>query len=63
MLTANGTYELRVDLTDRSNRMTYALYKKFIVGDENSQYKLTINEYSGTAGMLTRFNEIANCTN
>ncbi|CAC5390295.1 ANGPT2 [Mytilus coruscus] len=44
ILTTNGKYELRVDLTDKNNKMTYALYKTFIVSDENSQYKLTIGD-------------------
>lgn len=50
ILTSNGKYELRVDLTATNNKMTYALYKTFTVGDENSQYRLTIGGYSGTAG-------------
>ncbi|CAC5390290.1 Fibrinogen-like protein A,Ryncolin-4,Angiopoietin-related protein 1,Ficolin-3,Ficolin-1-B,Techylectin-5A,Ficolin-2,Ryncolin-1,Tenascin-R,Ficolin-1,Fibrinogen C domain-containing protein 1-A,Tenascin-X,Tenascin-N,Ryncolin-3,Fibrinogen C domain-containing protein 1,Ryncolin-2,Angiopoietin-related protein 2,Ficolin-1-A,Tenascin,Fibrinogen C domain-containing protein 1-B,Angiopoietin-4 [Mytilus coruscus] len=49
ILTTNGKYELRVDLTDTKNKMTYALYKTFTVSDENSQYKLTIGVHSGTA--------------
>ncbi|XP_052090047.1 ryncolin-1-like isoform X2 [Mytilus californianus] len=48
ILTTNGKYELRVDLKDTYNWMTYALYKTFSVSDENSQYKLTIGGYSGT---------------
>ncbi|XP_063402248.1 fibrinogen-like protein 1 [Mytilus trossulus] len=50
ILTTNGKYELRIDLTDTNNKMTYAVYKTFSVGDENSQYKLTSEGYSGTAG-------------
>ncbi|XP_052090212.1 fibrinogen-like protein A [Mytilus californianus] len=49
ILTTSGKYELRVDLTDTSNKMTYALYKTFSISDENSKYKLTIGDYSGTA--------------
>lgn len=49
MLTNNGKYELRVDLTDKTNKTTYALFKIFTVGDENSKFKLTIGGYSGTA--------------
>lgn len=48
ILTTNGKYELRVDLTDSNNKMTYALYKTFTVSDENSQYKLSIGKHSGT---------------
>ncbi|XP_071135872.1 angiopoietin-2-like [Mytilus edulis] len=50
ILTSKDKYELRVDLTDTNNKQTYALFKTFIVGDENSKYKLTIGDYSGTAG-------------
>ncbi|VDI60368.1 Hypothetical predicted protein [Mytilus galloprovincialis] len=49
-LTSKDKYELRVDLTDTNNKQTYALFQTFIVGDENSKYKLTIGDYSGTAG-------------
>lgn len=50
ILTSKDTYELRVDLTDTSNKKTYALYKTFVVGDDSSKYKLTIGNHSGTAG-------------
>ncbi|CAG2228212.1 Tenascin-R,Ryncolin-2,Ficolin-3,Ficolin-1-A,Ryncolin-1,Fibrinogen C domain-containing protein 1,Tenascin-N,Fibroleukin,Tenascin,Ficolin-1,Fibrinogen-likeprotein A,Ryncolin-3 [Mytilus edulis] len=56
LLTTNGKYELRADLTDTNNKMTYALYKTFTVSDENSQYKLSIGGYSGTAGDRMGFN-------
>ncbi|XP_071137224.1 fibrinogen-like protein 1 [Mytilus edulis] len=56
ILTSNGKYELRVDLTATNNKMTYALYKTFTVGDENSQYRLTIRGYSGTAGSYMSYN-------
>ncbi|CAC5389999.1 Fibrinogen-like protein A,Ryncolin-4,Angiopoietin-related protein 1,Ficolin-3,Ficolin-1-B,Techylectin-5A,Ficolin-2,Ryncolin-1,Tenascin-R,Fibrinogen-like protein 1,Fibrinogen C domain-containing protein 1-A,Tenascin-N,Ryncolin-3,Tenascin,Fibroleukin,Fibrinogen C domain-containing protein 1,Ryncolin-2,Techylectin-5B,Angiopoietin-2,Microfibril-associated glycoprotein 4,Ficolin-1-A,Ficolin-1,Angiopoietin-4 [Mytilus coruscus] len=56
ILTTNGKYELRVDLTDTNNKMTYALYKTFTVSDENSQYKLTIRGHSGTAHNYMSYN-------
>ncbi|XP_076084913.1 fibrinogen-like protein A isoform X3 [Mytilus galloprovincialis] len=49
-LTSSGTYELRIDLTDKNNKTKYAKYKTFVVGDATSQYKLTIGGYSGDAG-------------
>ncbi|XP_076084686.1 fibrinogen C domain-containing protein 1-A-like isoform X2 [Mytilus galloprovincialis] len=49
-LTSSGKYELRIDLTDMSNTKTYAVYKKFVVGDAASKYKLTVGDYSGDAG-------------
>ncbi|XP_052090217.1 acetylcholine receptor subunit alpha-1-A-like [Mytilus californianus] len=56
IITTNGKYELRVDLTDTNNKMTYALYKTFSVSDENSQYKLTIGGHSGTASNGMAYN-------
>ncbi|XP_052087285.1 fibrinogen-like protein A isoform X3 [Mytilus californianus] len=50
ILTSSGKYELRVDLVDTNNKKTYAVYKTFAVGDENSKFKLTIGVYTGTAG-------------
>ncbi|CAC5362057.1 unnamed protein product [Mytilus coruscus] len=38
------------DLTDLSNRKKYAVYKTFVVGDAAFKYKLTVGDYSGTAG-------------
>ncbi|CAC5378264.1 Fibrinogen-like protein 1,Fibrinogen-like protein A,Fibroleukin,Ryncolin-4 [Mytilus coruscus] len=49
ILTSSGKYELRVDLVDTNNKKTYAVYKTFVVGDENSKFKLTIGDYTGTA--------------
>ncbi|VDI46720.1 Hypothetical predicted protein, partial [Mytilus galloprovincialis] len=49
-LTSSGKYELRIDLTDMSNTKTYAVYKKFVVGDAASKYKLTVGINSGDAG-------------
>ncbi|XP_052086448.1 fibrinogen-like protein A isoform X2 [Mytilus californianus] len=49
-LTSSGTYELRIDLTDKNDNKKYAKYKTFVVGNASSQYKLTIGGYSGDAG-------------
>ncbi|XP_052087276.1 fibrinogen C domain-containing protein 1-B-like isoform X2 [Mytilus californianus] len=56
MLTTSGKYELRVDLVDTNNKKTYAVYKTFVVGDENSKFKLTIGDYTGTAGNRMDYN-------
>ncbi|XP_063402494.1 angiopoietin-related protein 7-like isoform X2 [Mytilus trossulus] len=56
ILTSKDKYELRVDLTDTNNKQTYAVYKRFSVGDENSKYKLSIGDYSGTAGNYMVYN-------
>ncbi|VDI37594.1 Hypothetical predicted protein [Mytilus galloprovincialis] len=49
-LTSSGKYELRIDLTDKSNTEKYAVFNTFVVGDAASKYKLTIGNYSGNAG-------------
>ncbi|CAC5377219.1 Fibrinogen-like protein A,Ryncolin-4,Angiopoietin-related protein 7,Angiopoietin-related protein 1,Ficolin-3,Ficolin-1-B,Ficolin-2,Ryncolin-1,Tenascin-R,Fibrinogen-like protein 1,Angiopoietin-1,Tenascin-X,Fibrinogen C domain-containing protein 1-A,Tenascin-N,Ryncolin-3,Tenascin,Fibroleukin,Fibrinogen C domain-containing protein 1,Ryncolin-2,Angiopoietin-related protein 6,Techylectin-5B,Angiopoietin-related protein 2,Angiopoietin-2,Microfibril-associated glycoprotein 4,Ficolin-1-A,Ficolin-1,Fibrinogen C dom len=56
ILTSSGKYELRVDLVDTNHRKTYAVYKTFVVGDENSKYKLTVGDYTGTAGDRMNYN-------
>ncbi|XP_012577061.1 PREDICTED: tenascin isoform X2 [Condylura cristata] len=48
-ITAQGQYELRVDLQDHGTA-AYAVYDKFSVGDAKSRYKLKVEGYSGTAG-------------
>ncbi|CAI9611542.1 unnamed protein product, partial [Staurois parvus] len=42
-------YELRVDLRT-ANESAYAVYRNFRVGTSKDRYKLTIGDYSGTAG-------------
>ncbi|VDI26748.1 Hypothetical predicted protein [Mytilus galloprovincialis] len=49
-LTSTGTYELKVVLTGSSKYIKDALYRTFVVGNEASKYKLTVGDYSGTAG-------------
>ncbi|VDH98910.1 Hypothetical predicted protein [Mytilus galloprovincialis] len=49
-LTSSGKYELRIDLTDKSNTEKYAVYKTFAVGNAASKYQLTVGDYSGNAG-------------
>ncbi|KAK3590434.1 hypothetical protein CHS0354_003064 [Potamilus streckersoni] len=49
-LTAQGNYQLRMDLSVSGTNKTYATYSSFKVGDENSGYVLTAGGYSGTAG-------------
>jgi len=44
-------YELRVDLEDFEGNSAYAKYSTFRVADEVEDYKLTVDGYSGTAGM------------
>ncbi|XP_076999797.1 tenascin isoform X6 [Tamandua tetradactyla] len=48
-ITAQGQYELRVDLQDHGET-AYAVYDRFSVGDAKTRYKLKVEGYSGTAG-------------
>ncbi|CAC5362613.1 Fibrinogen-like protein A,Ryncolin-4,Angiopoietin-related protein 7,Ficolin-3,Ficolin-1-B,Ficolin-2,Ryncolin-1,Tenascin-R,Fibrinogen-like protein 1,Tenascin-X,Tenascin-N,Ryncolin-3,Tenascin,Fibroleukin,Fibrinogen C domain-containing protein 1,Ryncolin-2,Fibrinogen beta chain,Angiopoietin-related protein 2,Angiopoietin-2,Microfibril-associated glycoprotein 4,Fibrinogen alpha chain,Ficolin-1-A,Ficolin-1,Angiopoietin-4 [Mytilus coruscus] len=54
-LTSSGTYELRIDLTDKNNYKYNAKYETFVVGDASSQYKLTVGSYSGNAGDALKY--------
>ncbi|OPL33193.1 hypothetical protein AM593_09328, partial [Mytilus galloprovincialis] len=49
-LTSQGSYELRVDLEDFNGDKAYAKYSTFNIGDQSTNYTLTVNGYSGTAG-------------
>ncbi|XP_027628150.1 fibrinogen-like protein 1 [Tupaia chinensis] len=50
LLTTQGNYTLKIELTDFERNSRYAQYKNFKVGDEKNSYELNIGEYSGTAG-------------
>jgi hypothetical protein len=50
-LTAQGKYSLRINMGDFDSNQRYAMYKQFVVGDEESGYKLTVGGYEGSAGM------------
>ena len=59
-LTASGNTVLRVELEDWSGNTAYAVYGTFMVDDESNKYKLTVGNYSGTAGdSLTRHNRMS----
>ncbi|XP_071961949.1 uncharacterized protein [Antedon mediterranea] len=49
-LTADGNFELMVEMTDHLNVTKFAKYSQFHVGTEDSNYVLTISGYTGTAG-------------
>uniref|UniRef100_A0A8C5WC07 Tenascin N n=1 Tax=Leptobrachium leishanense TaxID=445787 RepID=A0A8C5WC07_9ANUR len=49
LLTTSVPYELRVDLR-AGNESAYAVYRTFSVGSSRDKYKLTVGDYSGTAG-------------
>ena len=49
-LTAARPCSLRVELEDWNGVKAYAKYGNFGVSDQNSQYRLRVGSYSGTAG-------------
>jgi len=49
-LTAQGKYNLRINMEDFDNNEKYATYKQFAVDDEKSVFKLTVGGYQGDAG-------------
>ena len=55
-LTRNGIWQLMIELEDFSKNTVHAKYSNFSIGDESTNYKLNIGEYSGTIGDLLRFN-------
>ncbi|XP_071807924.1 ficolin-1-like [Asterias amurensis] len=48
-LTAQGEYELRVDLSDFSQESTYAAYDSFSIADMSENYRLALGVHTGTA--------------
>ena len=50
ILTAQGRYELWIQLEDFENNSRYAKYTTFMVGDASSKYKLLVDGYHGNAG-------------
>jgi hypothetical protein len=55
-LTSQGSNKLRIDIEDFSGDSRYVVYNLFIVGDEASQYKLDVGNYSGDTSKI--FNSI-----
>ena len=49
-LTRQGRYQLRVELADWEGNTTFVIYDTFEVGNEASNYKLTVRDYSGNGG-------------
>ena len=50
LLTKTGNHRLRIELEDWDGSTVYAEYSSFAIGDETSNYKLSVSGYSGTAG-------------
>ncbi|XP_072032412.1 fibrinogen C domain-containing protein 1-A-like [Amphiura filiformis] len=51
------TWQLKVELEDFEGNTAYALYDDFHIGDELTQFQLSIGTYSGTAGDALRLHE------
>ena len=49
-MSKQNKYELRVDLADWEGNTSYAVHDLFEVGDEVSNYLLTVGKYTGHAG-------------
>ncbi|VDI20979.1 Hypothetical predicted protein [Mytilus galloprovincialis] len=49
-ITVHNRHELRIDMSDFDGLTKYAKYSVFSVGDEKSEYELTVLGYSGNAG-------------
>ncbi|XP_071785580.1 ficolin-2-like [Asterias amurensis] len=59
-LTAQGEYELRVDLTGFDDDTGFAVYDSFTITDVSDNYTLTVGKHSGTArDMLSYHNNMA----
>ncbi|NXY90349.1 ANGP4 protein, partial [Alcedo cyanopectus] len=50
LLTSRVPYALRVELWDWEGNQVYAHYRKFQLGSERQLYRLSLQDYSGTAG-------------
>uniref|UniRef100_K1Q9A0 Ficolin-1 n=1 Tax=Magallana gigas TaxID=29159 RepID=K1Q9A0_MAGGI len=46
-LLRQGTYEMRMDMADFENQTRYVKYSSFNVGNETSNYSVTLHGYSG----------------
>ncbi|XP_072042671.1 fibrinogen-like protein A [Amphiura filiformis] len=49
-ITAQGNYQLRVELEDWDRNVAAATYDKFRVGEAGTRYKLILGQYRGEAG-------------
>ncbi|VDH98893.1 Hypothetical predicted protein [Mytilus galloprovincialis] len=49
-----GTYKVRFDLEDFENDTAYAIYDMFNIGNGETNYRLNISGYNGTAGHSVR---------
>ena len=55
LITSQGAYELRIELTDWEGKSRYAKYQTFKVGSSLENYVLTADGYEGDAGKSPRY--------
>ncbi|KFB50557.1 tenascin-like protein [Anopheles sinensis] len=55
LMTKSGGHELLVLLEDFEGNSTYALYNEFKNSSEKEEYKLTVENFSGTAGISLNY--------
>ncbi|XP_061186938.1 fibrinogen-like protein 1 [Saccostrea echinata] len=53
MLTRNGYNHMRIEMLRTDNELIEAEYKYFFVGDEHTEYNLTINGFTGLYGNIS----------
>ncbi|XP_048116908.1 angiopoietin-1-like isoform X2 [Alosa alosa] len=53
LLTSQGQYSLRVELTDWNDQQAFSQYEQFHISNEKQKYRLSVKGYSGTAGRLS----------
>ena len=49
-ITSQSQYQLRIDMEDFDGESRHAVYTSFVIASEGENYKLTLGQYSGTAG-------------
>ena len=49
-LTQEGSSSLRVEIEDFDGNSSYAQYSTFSIGNDSTEYRLSVSGYSGTAG-------------
>ena len=54
-LTRNASYELRIDLEDKTGDKGYVKYDSFKIGSPDEMYRLNVGNYSGTAKDCFRY--------
>lgn len=55
-LTNQAPYSIRFDMHDVGGRYNFAVYRHFKISDEKLDYRLSVSNYSGSAGILTFIN-------